>query len=709
MLPWGAADPAAATLGAVLDGTPDAMRAFLPAGEPTDELCAGLTGGQAQRVTILGGVGDPAGRILNAAAHASPGADLILITGPVGLPDGWLAKLQEAAWTDDAVAAATTFADGPGPPLLAGFGHAAGGSAGEPGRATQPPPIHPRVLWPWSHCAWLRRPVVDLVGGFDESLAHPGAVLAEFGARALAHGLSCTVADDVCARRSEDGPGRWPESDRRGLLARHPWIQAALDDQAALDPGPLRRSIAVARSARVGISVTVDARALGPGVGGTQTYVAALVVALARSERLTVRAMVAADAPVRTTDAFAAAGAEIVTYEQAVAGVPRTDIVHRPQQVFTPHDLRLLQMVGDRIVVSQMDLISYRNPTYHATIDAWRVYRRVTHLALAVADQTVFFSEHSRREAIAEELVEPERTAVVGIGVEPPPDGEEDVRPPAVPPDRELLLVLGADYTHKNRPFAMAMADELRRRHGWEGLLVLAGPHQPYGSSATEEQAVLLERPELTARVLDVGMVSEPEKRWLISTAQAQILASNHEGFGLIPLESAAADRPCIYAPRTSLKEIIDPAAATIVPWDVTASADAAAALLRDGDVRARHLDLLSQALARYTWDDVVVGLRRCYEAAITSSYRGAASRVWDELQREELIMALDAAHDDLQDRVGYGQALIDRRGGLLSRAEQRGLLRVASRPWLRRPLLAPFGALGADEREQPDLLGDRG
>lgn len=645
------------------------------------------------------------GRVLNAAAEAHPGADLVVTVGGVDLPDGWMAGVRAAALADDTVAAATALADGPGPPLI--------GAGQDPGAAVSGAPLHPRVLWPWGHCAWIRRPALELIGPFDESLEHPEAVLADFGARALAHGLSTALADDVCVHRTEAGysPGseRWPEADRRALRERHPWLEAARDEQAALDPGTLRRSVVAARTTHSPISVTVDVRALGPGVGGTQTYQASLVLALAGSERLAVRAMVAADAPAQVTEAFAAAGADVITYEQAVAGVARTDVVHRPQQVFTPHDLRLLELVGDRIVVSQLDLIAYRTPSYHATIEGWRDYRRATRLGLAIADATVFLSEHSRAEAIAEELVEPGRAAVAGIGVAPAtaaPARAEAVaasaeaapaRPEAVPADRPFLLVLGADYAHKNRPFALALADKLRAHHGWDGLVVLAGAHQPHGSSAPEEAALLRERPDLAARVLDLERVSEPARQWLVANAQAQILASNYEGFGLIPLESAAAGRPCIYAPCTSLREIIDPAAATIVPWNAAASARAAAPLLAETPERHRHLELLAQALARNTWSGVVERLVACYEAAVASPYRGAAGRPWAELAREERLGELTA----LQDRVAYGQSLVDGDRALLTRAQQRGLLRVATRPWLRRALLAPFALAGSDERER--------
>lgn len=665
LLPWG---DAGAALGSLRSST----------GESIPVVDAGTSG---------------AGAALNEAARERPGDDLIVIADDVTLPDGWPARLLAAACADDAVAFATAYLIGPGDPRL-----------GRPEVPDAPPigdaqPLHPRVLWPWAHCAWIGRPQFDLLGGFDERFTHPAAALADLGARATGHGFTCAVADDLRLARGTGRLGGCPEPELRGLVERHPWLPAAAAAQVALDPGPLRRSLRRSGTTGSRISLTVDARVLGQGVAGTQTYTRALIRALAGSPELTVRALVPSDAPTAVTEALTADGVQVVTDRDVAAGARRTDVIHRPQQVFSAGDMRVLQAAGDRVLISQMDLILYRTPTYHATAEDWLQYRQAVRMSLAIADRTVFFSEHSRGDALAEELVEADRSDVAGIGifVEPPgAAGPGPVRPQALAlaPDRDFLLVLGADYAHKNRPFALMLADELRTRHGWDGLVVLAGPHQRHGSSAAAERELLAARPELAGRVLDLGPVSEDEKRWLMGHARAQICASDYEGFGLIPLESAAAGRPCIYAPVTSLGEIIDPAAATIVPWDVVASAGAAAGLLHDGDARDRHLSLLRDAMARYTWDAVVTRLVQSYRQAIDSPYRGAAPLAWEAIREE-------AERRDLQERVAYGQLLIDRQGGLLTRSQQRGLMRVATRPWLRASLLAPFGLLGSDERSR--------
>lgn len=629
------------------------------------------------------------------AAH--PGVDVVLIADAVALPGGWLERLSTAAHSDDAVAAATVRAEGEAPD--------------DTGAAATPPP---RVLTPAPHCTLLRHTALQLVGGLDPELPHPAALLADFAARAQEQGLSCVLVPGLVAGRPGDGLGPCPEDQRVLLAGRHRWLDAARADEAALGPGPLKRALLAARSAREQISVTVDARALGNGVGGTQTYVASLVLALAESRQVTVRAVVAGPADPELAAAFADAGVETIDYERAAAGqAPRSDVVHRPQQVFTPSDLLLLDLLGDRLVISHMDLIGYRTPTYHASVEEWRAYRRSTRAALAAADRVIFFSEHARRDALAEELVGAERAAIAGIGVVPAAPELARRRPASVPEGRSLLLALGSDYAHKNRVFALRLVEQLRVRHGWDGVLVLAGAHVRHGSSAAAERALLDSNPELAAHVLNLGPVDDAEKRWLIEHAVAHLAPSSYEGFGLAPLEAAAAGRPCVYAAWTSLSEIIDPAAATIVPWDSTASADAAAALLVPGAERERHLRLLGDALHRYRWESVIGEIVAAYREALVSPFRAAAPRALEELQREQARVELQAAvaelqgsADDLRSRVRAGLPLIDARGSLLTTSQQRGLMRVASRRWLRGPLLGPFGLLGVDRsrlRKQPE------
>jgi glycosyltransferase involved in cell wall biosynthesis len=599
---------------------------------------------------------------LNRAAAAAGGADLVIIAGACMLPDGWLERLAQAASLEEAVAGATArITEGGEPALL-------------------PNPVYPRVSRLSPHCAYIRRSALELLGSFEESLQHPAAVLDEFAARAISRGLVCVLADDVVAAGLAAGIEPCPESEREQVSRLHPWIETVHREEDALEVGPLRRSLVAARVAGRGrgapLSVTLDARALGRDAGGTQTYVGGLALALAGSGRASVRAVVRDDATPDAIETLSEAGIELV-----------------------PEDLSLLRKLGERVVITHHDLIGYRNAAYHESADEWRRYRRLTRVALAACDRVVFPSEHARRDAISEELIEPDYAVVGGEGVEPPHTGVGARRPDRVPQGRELLVMIGSDYLHKNRLFALELVDELRRR-GWDGVLVLAGAHVAHGGSAAAEAEQLREQPDLAAHVLDVGPVSESEKLWLLRNAATVLCPSTYEGFGLIPLEAGAAGTPCAYAAVTSLKEVAGDEAATLVPWDARASAERVLPLLRPGDARENHLESLRAALGRCRWDTVVDQLDEVYRTAINSPFRSSVPRSWEELEREQLIVLLDTAYHELRERTEHGLPLIDERGGMLSHDQQRGLMRIAARGWLRRGVLGPLGALGRTQRD---------
>lgn len=650
----------------------------------------------------------------NVAGMVVDPGDLVLLAAGVALGPSWLERLAHAAHCDTTVVSATALDDRDGPWGVPMRRWSMGGEQlAQPAAAlaviSRSPCVRPRIPSAGPHCVYLRRELFDRLGGFDTAVSDPVEALAEISQRALALGMLHVAADDVLVTCTTD---------------LEPAGSEVVVPEPVSDRTVLARSLGCARTALHGMSVTIDARALGPGSGGTQLYTAELILALARDDRLRVRAVVAHDIPVALQRRFDDVPAlEVISYEQAIAGVEQSDVVHRPQQVFSEHDLALLHILGERVVVGQQDLIAYRNPAYHQSVDHWWTCRRVTRLALAVADRVVFFSEHARSDAVSEDLLAGERGDVAGIGTDmlsgAPVEPVASERASIALGGREFLVCIGADYKHKNRPFAIAVLQALRERHGWQGCLVLAGSHVPYGSSREEEEAMLERHPDIQASVIDIGPVSDAEKAWLYAQSRAVIFPTLYEGFGLIPFEAAQAGTPCIYAPKASLLELAGPEGATLIPWDPLLSADAAWTLIREGPEREGHLRLLGERMARSRWTDVVGRLVETYEKAIQAPYRGAAPRAWQELQRETLIATLadnaaanNRAYNDLVASVGFGMPLVVE-DGLLSRDEQRGLMRIASRAPLHKLMLSPFGALGrvrasrAAAASEPSTPGD--
>ncbi|MCW3031730.1 MAG: glycosyltransferase family 4 protein, partial [Solirubrobacterales bacterium] len=567
------AEAAIETLASVTGQTPPGRPIVAVGSRQALAAVRGAEGGSHGDVYLLPG-GDSArgSAALREALEVVSGRDVAVVRAGVRVASGWLDGLAAAARSDTAVATAT--------PLSLGIG---GIDLEWPDVEESPLEEHaetirrisrlrrPRTAAFGTGCAYVTHEALQAHGPVDGNLELDDA-LANLAERISASGMLHLAADDVLvdARGADLRPREGPAE-----AARRMTIES--DDRS-----PLRHVLAASRRAVRPLSVTIDARALVSRHGGTQTYLLGLIRALSEADRVATRVLTPPDLSPQARAALDPLDrVELVSYAEAVDGARRTDVVHRPQQVFTVDDLNLLRLVGERLVVGQQDLISYHASTYHADLDSWRAYRRVTRMALAAADQVVFFSEHARGDALAEELIGSERAAVVGIGRSEDTEGPQQ-RPPQLEGEEPFLLCLGADYAHKNRPFAIKLQRALQRR-GWAGRLVLAGAHVEFGSSAERERELLEADPSLRGGVVDLGPVSDAERRWLLARASALLYPTFYEGFGLIPAEAAAWDVPCLFAATTSLAELPH-AAATLLPWDAEASAAVAIGLLEDGD-----------------------------------------------------------------------------------------------------------------------------
>jgi glycosyltransferase involved in cell wall biosynthesis len=499
--------------------------------------------------------------------------------------------------------------------------------------------------------------------------------------------------------------------------------------------------------------VTIDARALDGALMGTQILVLELTRALARSRALRLRVLIYAERIDRETLELLRElpETEILAVEDVDETTPPSALFHRPQQAFSQADIALAWQLGERVVLSQLDLIAYRNRDYFADTDAWEDYRRASRHGMIAAERVLVLSEHTRGELLDEGLVEAERIKVIPPGLDHRSPGQPH-RPTRLsargeggeradeqgenaqkqdenaqkqdenaqergenaheqdeaPHELGFLLCLGTDYNHKNRVFALRLLAALRERHDWSGKLVFAGTHVQYGSSREAEREELDTHPELSTAVVDLGAVGEGEKEWLMRHSRAVLYPSTYEGFGLVPYEAALHGVPCLFAATTSLAEGAIGEAATIVPGDPTRSADAAAKLLHDPRVRARQLELLAGAARELTWDRAAVATIDAYREAAAAPEREAATLSRDAVARERELTAAHAEtvqtliderelvlndYNELVEAVGPARSLVGPQG-TLPEDLQRGLLALSARPALSRPLYASLARL---------------
>lgn len=418
-----------------------------------------------------------------------------------------------------------------------------------------------------------------------------------------------TAADLRAWSRKAIERGLWHDwwlSDAADIARADTFIAAAdLDVQEEADLASSRFAL-VGRADRNGpaISVTIDATWLGPHQTGAQVLTTAAISALSSRPHISSIRLVG----IETLPAYAEHLVESDKVTIEPEPLSSTDIVWYPNQIDQRVNIGDARRLGRRVITTYLDLIAYDIPRYHASEDAWAAYRSLQRrIALSVDGITTISADVADRLMQEVPRLDPQRVQPIPLGldhistnrVEPGTDIENLVTRLGA---RPFLLVLGNDFQHKNRDFAIRVWEEVLTR-GANCDLVLAGLHVKSSSSKEGERPLLSQHTNLRGQAHEVGHVSSQSREWLLANAAVALYPTSAEGFGFIPYEAAALGTPSTFANFGPLKEI---AGASDVPgaWSVDAFAADVAALLTDpqrAEARVRHL---REAIKTYTWEE---------------------------------------------------------------------------------------------------------
>jgi GT2 family glycosyltransferase/glycosyltransferase involved in cell wall biosynthesis len=636
-------------------------------------------------------------------------ADVIVLNSDCLVTDGWFEAMRSAAGESTLVATVSVFTNHgtilslphrnqpqPDLPQTIDLERAAATIA------EQSLHIRPQLPTVVGHCFYVRRAALDLVGPFDEAFSPGYGEEVDFSQRCVLHGLIHVVADEAfvlhkgSASFAVDGAPNPVKALHDEMIAvRYPYYYDWVGNFSKESTTPFARAIGAAGRAIRGLSVTIDGRCLTPILTGTQLHTLEVVAALSHEGGARLRVVVPPDLGDYARDVLAQlSGVTLLAAGDVGPTTERSDVVHRPFQVSSHEDLTLLDLLGERIVVTHQDLISFHNPGYFGSFKGWMAHRRLTSHALALADRVVFFSRAAAEEAITEGLIERERSEIVYIGtdhaLELIPAHEEP--PPGIGKlgDRPFLLCLGTNFTHKNRPFALRVLAALRAVHGWDGGLVFAGPHVTAGSSSSEEAAFLALHPELEDLVVDVAAIEEGPKRWLMRNAALMIYPTAHEGFGLVPFEAAEAGLVCAFAAQTSIAELLPSSLALIDQWDADLTAERLVPYLRSEELRAQHVAGVRAAAAPLTWKQTARGLLDVYDKSARSRVRESRKLVSEFVEERGELEATSEMLSDAKQRFNeLERDYLELREAFDVTAEGLVGANGVIPPDLRRPLLA--------------------
>lgn len=267
------------------------------------------------------------------------------------------------------------------------------------------------------------------------------------------------------------------------------------------------------------------------------------------------------------------------------------DIAHSPSPMLLP------ARRGRRLVTIH-DCYFLRHPEDVAgTIR--RDYVPLTRRAAQEADGILTVSETTKDEIVELLGIPSERVHVTHLGVESHfhprsrPDAEERARLDL--PTRYLLFV-GRREPRKNLPVLLLAFERVRSEHPDVELVLVGPPGHRWERTWADAPATVRE-----ATVLQPHRQSS-ELPAVYAGAEALLLPSRWEGFGLTALEAMATGTPVVAARTGALPEVLGDAAAWVDPDDPDELAATCARVLEDREFHRRLAKHGKARASRYSW-----------------------------------------------------------------------------------------------------------
>ena len=284
-----------------------------------------------------------------------------------------------------------------------------------------------------------------------------------------------------------------------------------------------------------------------------------------------------------------------------------------------------------RVVTTMHDTLALAHPEWVFPTRAGRwAWRLKEEYAVRVSDRIVTVSEASRRDISAWFGLPADRLRVVIEGPDPVfrhmPSGRESVpilERYGIPVSRPFLLYVGGLSPHKNLSRLIEAFAGVRTTGA---ILVLVGSFGDVFHTCVEELRAKARNCGVEDRVRFTGFIPDDDLAHFYSRAEAVVLPSLMEGFGLPAVEAMACGTPVLYSRGGSLPEVIAEAGLSFDPTDKDAMTYVMRTLLERPALRAELADRALQRVGRYNWEVCARGLLDCFEELVPGRKGPAAA-----------------------------------------------------------------------------------
>ncbi len=265
------------------------------------------------------------------------------------------------------------------------------------------------------------------------------------------------------------------------------------------------------------------------------------------------------------------------------------DLLEISPDLFHATSFSLPGLWGGKLVATLHDANHLALPENYSPVHTL-YYRLIVRPRAKRASALLTVSEFSREELAKYLDLTPYRFQVIAPGV------DEQYQPPTRSQAKDFIQ-------RRRLPERYLAAVGNPKAHKNLGLLAKLAPRLPIpivllaGKGAARE----LGFPDTTVELTELP---EEEMPLFYGAAEALLLPSRYEGFGLPALEAMAAGCPVIASNVSALPEVTGEAAILVPPDDLQAWNEAVLRLLRDDRLRRSLVEKGRERVARYTWDD---------------------------------------------------------------------------------------------------------
>jgi glycosyltransferase involved in cell wall biosynthesis len=345
-----------------------------------------------------------------------------------------------------------------------------------------------------------------------------------------------------------------------------------------------RSSRRAQRDARDAVPVLIDGRHLS-GLGATRgfgRYLRSLLAELARDPGVAVSVLVDRDAArclpggIRPVLVSRLRPGRFADLEHRVR-LPLDIARHRSGVFHSAADERPPRFCASPWVHTLHDVpLSFSGAESSHELATWRQRRR----RVRRADAVIAVSRYVAENAIAELKLDPARLHVIPSAADPifspTPAHAEETR--GADPQRPYLLLV-ADYApHKGFAEAFELIGALADR-GWPHRLVQVGRVVPWLRREVDELLARAPRPE---RIQLAGPADDPALVRCYREADALVVTSRAEGFGLPVVEAMACATPVVAFDNSALPEVVGDGGLLAADGDVRALAEAVISVVGD-------------------------------------------------------------------------------------------------------------------------------